>query len=50
MTKRIKDIHAVLTELNTITEDIRLRKEADREIDRQAETSGSAPDCQNDGS
>jgi hypothetical protein len=50
MTKRIKNIHEVLTELNAQTEDIRLRKEADREIDRQAETSGSAPDLQNDGS
>lgn len=50
MTKRIKDIHEVLTELNNQSEDIRLRKEADQEIDRQAEGAGSAPDIQNDGS
>lgn len=48
--KQVKNIHEVLTELNTITEDIRLEKELDREIDRQAEVSGTAPDLQNDGS
>jgi hypothetical protein len=47
--KQVKNVHEVLTELNTQTEDIRLRKEADREIDRQAETSGSAPDIRNEG-
>ena len=49
MTNR-KTIHQILTELRCQEEDIRLRKEADREIDRQAESSGSAPDLQNDGS
>lgn len=47
--KQVKNIHEVLTELNTRTEDIRLKQEADREIDRQAEGSGSAPDIQNEG-
>lgn len=48
--KRVQNnIHEVLTKLNTITEDIRLDKESDREIDRQGEVSGSAPDLQNEG-
>jgi hypothetical protein len=50
MTKRVKNIHEVLTELNTRTEDIRLRKEADQDFDHQAEVAGDAPDLQNDGS
>jgi hypothetical protein len=44
--KQVKNIHEVLTELNKITEGIRLRKEADREIDHQAVES---TDIQNDG-
>ena len=47
--KQVKNVHEVLTELNTQTEDIRLKAEADREFDRQAEVAGTAPDCQSDG-
>ncbi len=46
MTNRTKNIHEVLTELNNQTEDIRLRKELDRQVDHDAVES---TDIQNDG-
>jgi hypothetical protein len=44
--KQVKNIHNVLTELNSQTEGLRLQAEADREIDHQAVES---TDIQNDG-
>ena len=34
--KQVKNIHEVLTALNTKTEDIRLKKEADNQVDHDA--------------